>query len=270
MSHFDPEVFMSKPNGDHFFALRKGELIPLARHLQIDVMRSMPRYHIQQMIALRLAEMNVFGSTELNRMLEILKFETRIQREITIGLRRERTEREEKERQERLEREEKERQERLAREEKERQERLAREEKQRQERLEKERLASQHELKNKDKLLSGSSEAIYVLQYVSDFRTKPFGAYELDRVNLRSSEESMEKKNHLDAVEFSLKPVQKVLDLLPVPGNPLNSKFFRPYVIQKKLSDINFEKITPDRRKQTQLFLVNMRKPYVGRSSEPV
>ena len=112
MSQFDPEVFMSKPNGDYFFALRKGELIPLAQQLQIEVMRSMPRYHIQQVIAFHLAEINVFGFTELNRMLEILKFETRKHREINIRLRREREERldaktgkRKKERQERLKRE---------------------------------------------------------------------------------------------------------------------------------------------------------------------
>ena len=44
----------------------------------------------------------------------------------------------------------------------------------------------------------------------------------------------MKKKYDGDAVERSFKPGQKVLALLPVPSNPLNSRYFGPYVIQKK------------------------------------
>ena len=122
----------------------------------------------------------------------------------------------------------------------------------------------------KEKLLSGGSESINLLQYVSDFRTKLFRACELARANLSSSQKSMKKKHDVDAVERSFKPGQKVLALLPVPSNPLNSRYFGPYVIQKKLSDLNYVVVTPDRRKQTQLCHVNMLKPYVERSSDPV
>ena len=122
----------------------------------------------------------------------------------------------------------------------------------------------------KEKLLSGNSEPINLLQYVSDFRTKLFRACQLARANLSSSQKSMKKKYDVDAVERSFKPGQKVLALLPVPGNPLNSRFFGPYVIQKKLSDLNYVVVTPDRRKQTQLCHVNMLKPYAERSRDPV
>ena len=71
----------------------------------------------------------------------------------------------------------------------------------------------------------------------------------------------------LDAVERSFKPGQKVLAMLPVPGNPLRSRFFGPYGIQKKLNDLNYIVVTPDRRKQTQLCHVNMLKPYVERNT---
>ena len=54
---------------------------------------------------------------------------------------------------------------------------------------------------------------------------------------------------------------------LPVPGNTLQSRFFRPYVIKKKLSDLNYKVTTPDRRKETQLCHINMLKPYVERDS---
>ena len=122
----------------------------------------------------------------------------------------------------------------------------------------------------KEKLLSSSSEAINLFQYVSDFRTKLYRACELARANLSSSQKSMKKKYDVEAVERSFKPGQKVLVLLPVPGNPLHSRFFGPYVIQKKISNLNYVVVTPDRPKQTQLCQVNMLKPYVERSSDPV
>ena len=104
------------------------------------------------------------------------------------------------------------------------------------------------------------SESINLLQYVSDFRTKLFRAFELARANLSSSQKSMKKKYDVDSVERSFKPGQKVLVLLPVPGNPLHSRFFGPYRIQT-LSDLNYVVVTPGRRKQTQLSHVSMLKP---------
>ena len=122
----------------------------------------------------------------------------------------------------------------------------------------------------KEKLISSSSEYINLLQYVSDFRTKLFRACELARANLSSSQKCIKEKYYVDAVEYNFKPGQKVLTLLPVPGKPLNTRFFGPYVIQKKLSDLNYVVVTPDSRKQSQLGHVNMLKPYVERSSDPV
>ena len=110
----------------------------------------------------------------------------------------------------------------------------------------------------KDKLLSSGSESIFLLQYVSDFRTKLSRACELARANLSSSQKSMKKKYDVDTVELNFKPGQKVLALLPVPGDLLNVRFFGPYVIERKLSDLNYVVVNPDRRKQTQLSHVNM------------
>jgi len=41
-------------------------------------------------------------------------------------------------------------------------------------------------------------------------------------------------------------------------------------VIKKKLSDLNYVVVTPDRRKQTQLCDINTLKPYVEKSRDPV
>ena len=99
--------------------------------------------------------------------------------------------------------------------------------------------------------------------------TKLFRACELARANLSSSQKSMKKKYDVDAVECNFQPRQKVLALFPVLGNLLNSRFFGPYVIQK-LTVLNYEEVTPDRGKQRPLCHVNMLKPYVERSRDPV
>ena len=116
-------------------------------------------------------------------------------------------------------------------------------------------------------LLSNCSGSINLLQYVSDFRSKLFRACELAIANLSLSQKFMKERYDVDAVERIFKPGQKVLAMLPVPGNPLRSRFFGPYEIQKKLNDLNYIVVTPDRRKQTQLCHVNMLKPYVERNT---
>ena len=122
----------------------------------------------------------------------------------------------------------------------------------------------------KEKLLSDSSKSINLLQYVSDFRTKLYRPCELARVNLSSSQKSIKTKYDVDAVERNFKSGQKALALLPVPGNPLNSRFFGRYVIEKKLSDLNYVVVSPDRRKQTQLCHIKKLKRHVERNSDPV
>ena len=61
------------------------------------------------------------------------------------------------------------------------------------------------------------------------------------------------------------KPGDKVLVLLPVPQSPLQAKFFGPYTIEKKLSDLNYIVHTSGWRKQKQLGHINMLKEYFDR-----
>ena len=57
--------------------------------------------------------------------------------------------------------------------------------------------------------------------------------------------------------------------LLPVPQNPPQAKFFGPYTVEMKLSDLNNIVHTPGRRKQKQLCHINMLKEYFDRNSSP-
>ena len=61
----------------------------------------------------------------------------------------------------------------------------------------------------------------------------------------------MKSRYDFNSVSRTFKPGQKVLALLPVSGNPLSARYFGPYLVDKKLSDLNYVIVTPDRRKQS-------------------
>ena len=61
----------------------------------------------------------------------------------------------------------------------------------------------------------------------------------------------------------------QVLVLLPIPRQPLQARYFGPYTIVKKVSDVDYIVDTPDRRKSQRLCHVNMLKKYKGRESIP-
>lgn len=77
----------------------------------------------------------------------------------------------------------------------------------------------------------------------------------------------MKERYDTNTTESSFDPGQKVLALLPVPGNPLQARYFGPYVIKEKLSNLNCVLETPDRWKQMQLCHINMLKPYIDADS---
>ena len=45
--------------------------------------------------------------------------------------------------------------------------------------------------------------------------------------------------------ERSFKSGDKVLALLPIPGRPLQARYFGPYTVEKKASDLNYIITTP-------------------------
>lgn len=119
----------------------------------------------------------------------------------------------------------------------------------------------------KEKLLCEDGTGLNLLRYVSDFRTKLTKACELARENLKSSQISMKMKYDKKSFERNFKPGQKVLALLPIHGSTLEARYCGPYIIDKKISDLNYVIKTPDRRKSTQLCHVNMLKAYIDRNS---
>ena len=73
-----------------------------------------------------------------------------------------------------------------------------------------------------------------------------------------------------NAKERKFMPGDRVLALLPIPGKSLQARYYGPYTIGKKISDVNYIVNTPGRRKQKQLCHVNMLKQYINRDSSSV
>ena len=64
-----------------------------------------------------------------------------------------------------------------------------------------------------------------------------------------------------------LKKEDQVLALLPIHDRPLHARYFGPYTVVRKISDVNFIVNTPDRQKNQQLCHINMLKKYVYRDN---
>ena len=104
-----------------------------------------------------------------------------------------------------------------------------------------------------------------LLTYISELGNKLSKAWDYAKEHLISNQESM--KSHYDkrvkAREFSAG--ERVLILLPIPGNPLCAKYYGPLKVIKKINNLNYLVETPSRRKKFQRCHVNMIKPYVNR-----
>lgn len=60
----------------------------------------------------------------------------------------------------------------------------------------------------------------------------------------------------------SFKPGYKVLVFLPISGHPLQARYYGPYEIESKISDVINVVSTPERQKQKQMCHINMLKEY--------
>ncbi len=116
----------------------------------------------------------------------------------------------------------------------------------------------------KEKLLCDDS-SLNLLQYVIDFKEKLQKVRDIATKNLKDTQDSMTTRYNQESIQRSFVPGDKVLVLLPVTGKPLQAKFHGPYLVEKKIGELNYLVRTPDRRKETQLCHVNMLKSYIER-----
>ena len=117
----------------------------------------------------------------------------------------------------------------------------------------------------KEKWLTETSD-LNLLDYVSTFKEKLYNACKLAQENLKTSQMKMKTWYDKDARNRVFKPGDKVLVFLPIPGHPLQARYFGPYEIESKISDVNYVVKTPGRRKEKRVCHVNMLKEYFDRS----
>ena len=114
----------------------------------------------------------------------------------------------------------------------------------------------------KEKWLDEDPEKISVLKYVATFKDRLFRAGQIAKRNLQESQSKMKVWYDRKAKSRCFEPVDRVLVLFPVVGNPLQAKYSGPYKVVRKISDTNYLVKTPGRRKETQVCHINMLKAY--------
>ena len=122
----------------------------------------------------------------------------------------------------------------------------------------------------KEKFLSQEDTPLNLLQYVPDFRSRLLTACEAAKSTFKKAHGKMKQNFDKNTKERSFKSRDKVLALLPIPGRPLQARYFSPYTVEKKASDLNYIITIPDRRKQKQLSHINMLQEYIDRDSSNV
>nr|XP_054761448.1 uncharacterized protein LOC129267850 [Lytechinus pictus] len=132
-----------------------------------------------------------------------------------------------------------------------------------------------HEVRGPLKLIKErfmvQDDDVNLLDYVSKFRERLSKACDVAKEHLKVSQGKMKAQADKNAKERSFKPGDKVLVLLPLQGEPLKARFNGPYIVKKKLNDVNYVISTPDRRKSQRVCHVNMLKEYFEReASQPI
>ena len=77
----------------------------------------------------------------------------------------------------------------------------------------------------------GEDITMNLLDHVSDLCEKLHTATELVEDNLKSAQQKMKVWYDKKAQKWTLKPGDKVLVILPIPGHPLRARFCGPYIV---------------------------------------
>ncbi|KAI7799880.1 hypothetical protein IRJ41_013806 [Triplophysa rosa] len=105
-------------------------------------------------------------------------------------------------------------------------------------------------------------------EYVNGFRRRLFLAGKAARENLERVQIKMKKLFDRKSEQRVFNPGDQVLALLPLVSSPFCAKFGGPYTVVRALSELNYEIVTPDRKKRTQICHVNLLKPFFSRGCQ--
>jgi len=103
---------------------------------------------------------------------------------------------------------------------------------------------------------------INLLDHVSDLCQRLTNACDSAQKNMKTTQHRMKTWYDKKARHRTFKVGEKVLALLPLPNQPLQARFCGPYVVTKRVGDVNYVIHTTDRQKTQRLCHVNMLKSY--------
>jgi hypothetical protein len=119
----------------------------------------------------------------------------------------------------------------------------------------------------KEKWLTETSSP-NLLHYASNFKARLNNACKLAQGNLKSSQTKMKRWYDKVSKNRVFKLDDKVLIFLPIPGHLLRARYYGPYEIESKLSDVNYVVKTLGRRKEKRVCHINMLKEYFDRCDQ--
>ena len=112
-------------------------------------------------------------------------------------------------------------------------------------------------------------ESDNLLDQVSELRYRMTEAREMAKMNLRESQATMKVWYDKQAKERSFEVGDEVLALLPIPGSPLQARYSGPFVVDRKLNEVDYIINTSEQHKQQLLCHINMLKLYRRRTEIP-
>ena len=114
----------------------------------------------------------------------------------------------------------------------------------------------------------GTDSSEDIITRVTDVRSRLLKTTEMARKNLQWAQGNMKSWYDRKARERTFKAGDQVLVLLPIHERPLQARYSWPYVVEKRVSEVDYIIKTPGHRKGNRLCHINMLKPYQER--EPV
>ena len=118
----------------------------------------------------------------------------------------------------------------------------------------------------KEKWIEGNIEE-NLLGYVARIKSKLLQATSLAKQHLSVAQSRAKAHFDKSAKTREFKVGDQVLLYLPIPKSPLKAKYYGPYKIKRRVSDVCYVISTPDRRRKDRVCHINLVKPYKVRST---
>jgi len=113
-------------------------------------------------------------------------------------------------------------------------------------------------------------KSVNVIEYILSLRDRIRNSLEI----VNDLEEKVKKKSKVwydrKAREVSYDVGDQVLLLLPLVGKPLQAKYSGPYIVEKRLGEVDYVICTPDRRKSRRTVHANLMRKFIPRDTPPV